>query len=665
MNDYLEAVAIKRSVLLGARIRFSPSGAIVRQQAIERIIEQNLVSAEGSKGLTENQLRELITLGGKMPVLRAFDVKTGLDSLIQSGRVRKITNRGKRRYVLSEEVKQEIQQILSESEERNRNAINALFGTAPGGAERYEKAFLRLLCLVFSKLSEVYVQTIAMRQAPEDLVEHKSLSSSIDKVLKSERVPDANAFQYGVNRFFRESSPQFDQLKWNMTQNFYVAKALGIDDSADLLSSDVFKDASLYCDTNVLIAGLMPENRHHNSFQELAKACKGIRMELKVAHNTVKELRGVINAHASLLRKVYNNIPSETQPKVRDFLFEAYLAEKETVPELSLDDFLVHFQKPLQTLRSSFGLIEEDDKWFDDIARDQATKRLAKDLVRQYVEMRGRPKLERAAVHDAVLLQWVARENTDNRKSWVVTLDVTLAKWNAQQIEKGFRAITLDALLQWMTPMMSGLADEGKLAEIFAEVIRYHLLPKDMFFQLRDFQVFAEMGIETKQLPADDVEACIREIKTVGPHLDPSKAADREKMGQVIQRYFADPGTKYQRTIHDLQVRTDELTKMLEDESRLRKNQEKQARQMRLVISAVLRSLLTFFLLVAVEGVVAWLAWRYGDGENFFQKLTNSWSWLVLGFGTVAVVYPFIMGRNRMRLLKWWKGDSDYGEPSK
>jgi hypothetical protein len=31
-----------------------------------------------------------------------------------------------------------------------------------------------------------------------------------------------------------------------------------------------------------------------------------------------------------------------------------------------------------------------------------------------------------------------------------------------------------------------------------------------------------------------------------------------------------------------------------------------------------------------------------------------------LGFAIVAVAYPFIMGRERMRSLKWWKGESDY-----
>ncbi len=664
MKNSPDDIALKRSVLLGARVRFSPSGTIIRQQAIERIIEQNLALEEAPGGLTEHQLRALTTLEGRMPVLRASDVRVGLKSLMQSGRVEEIKVRGKSRYALSKKVRDEVHHALDESERRNRDVINSLFATAPGGPEHYEKAFLRLLCIVFSELSETYVQVITRGQSPMDLVGHSFLSSSIDKVLEYERVPSAEAFRYGANRFFRESSPNFDQLKWNMTQNFYIMKALGIDSASDLLSADIFRGASLYCDTNVLIPGLMPSNRHHNSFQELAKACEAIGMQLKVTHNTVEELNAVINHHASLIRQVGNNIPNEMQLQIRDFLFGAYIAEKADSPDLSLDEFVIRFQKPVQTLRDSFGLIEEDDEWFDVLTEDQATKRIAEDLIRQHVKMRGRPKAEKAAIHDAVLLQWVARENADNHKSWLVTLDLTLAEWYTQSREKNFRVITLDALLQWITPMVPGSTDEEKLAGIFAEAIRYHLLPKDTFFELRDFQVFAEMGIETQQLPADDVKACIREIKTVAPYLDPSKAEDREKMGRVIQRYFADPGTKYKRTI-------DELKKQITEETNLRKQHEKKIRDLEeriknvqkrdehriLVRSAIRRSLLSFGMLVIMESVISWLIWRYGEGGNLFQKVANSWDWLMGGFSVVAFLYPFILGRERLRLLKWWKGD--------
>ena len=64
-------------------------------------------------------------------------------------------------------------------------------------------------------------------------------------------------------------------------------------------------------------------------------------------------------------------------------------------------------------------------------------------------------------------------------------------------------------------------------------------------------------------------------------------------------------------------------------------------------------------MLVVVEAIIGYQVWQYGEGPNLFQKLTNAWPWLGLGFTVVAILYPFFMGRERMRLLKWWKGETD------
>ena len=523
------------------------------------LLNRNLAAAEAANGLTEQQLQNLVTLGGQISILRLSDLREGLESLKRSGRVFDIADLKPRRYALSETAKAEIAQVINKAEERTRVRSRSFLENVLAAKTHTGKLSSACSARCSRNSAISYVQVITSKKTTADIAEQRLLSVALEESLKFEKLPDASAFRYGVNRFFRESTPHFDLIKWNMAQNFYVAKALGIDGTSDLLSSEIFKDTVLYCDTNVLIAGLSPENRHYNSFRELAKSCSTIGMRLKATRLTLDELRGVINTQDSLLRKVIDRIPDDTRPKVRSFLLEAYLSEKEKCDSLSLDVFIDRFQKPLQTLHDSFGVSEVDDEWFDQTLDDSETKKLAIDLSQKYREMRGRPKSESARLHDALLVRYVSRENMNNHKSWVVTLDVTLADWNARKGIQGSKIITLDAFLQWMAPVMPGATEGNRLSRIFAEAIRYQLLPRDIFFQLRDFQVFAEMGIETKQLPADDVEACIREIKQAGPHLDPSKAEDREKMGLVIQRYFADPGTKHKRKIEELQTKSEKF----------------------------------------------------------------------------------------------------------
>ena len=67
MATVKDGSSVKRSVLLGARMRFSPTGANIREEAIQRILEQNLAATETKRGLTEGELRHVLELGGNMP----------------------------------------------------------------------------------------------------------------------------------------------------------------------------------------------------------------------------------------------------------------------------------------------------------------------------------------------------------------------------------------------------------------------------------------------------------------------------------------------------------------------------------------------------------------------------------------------------------------------
>ena len=708
MKNSKDETSLKRSVLLGARMRFSPAGANVREEAIQRILEQNLAAAESTKGLTEAELRKVLDLGGNMPILRASDVTSGIERLKSLNRIIEVKETGKIGYVLSLSAKAETEVIIKESEERYESVLKDLFKSAPGVINDYKTAFLKLLCLVFSRLGDVYVKVIAGTHVKESFAEHQLLSSSIDEVLRSESVPDTEAFKYATNRFFRESSPKFDSVKWNMAQNYYITKALGIDEAAQMLSADILKGASFYLDTNVLIAGLIPEHRHHGSFQELFGACKTLNIKPKVTRITLEELKNVVSSHAELVRDVYDKIPGSTRSKVRSFLLEPYLVALAENPNLPLEEFLAHFRAPIERLQEVFDFELVDDEWFDRESRTKATDDLARELSLKYEQLRNRPKNKYLSIHDALLLRWVSQENESSKgKCWAVTLDLSLITYVSQKMIHDHTIImTLDALLQWTTPQCAGTANEDRLAEIYSQAIKYQLLPREVFFDLRDFQVFADMDIETSLLPAEDVESCIRDIQTMGASLDPSKAEDREKIARTIQRYFVDPGTKYRKELERLIEQNKELTKRIEAESQARDRAEnriselseetntqreeiqelrqtvgdeqqgrekadKRLSQLEQIIerrdreetrgklrrSTVFRMCALIILLFAMWGIIGMAALKWGAGDTVFQKLANSAWWFAIPFAGVGLIFPFVLGRERIRLLKWWRGE--------
>ena len=74
-------------------------------------------------------------------------------------------------------------------------------------------------------------------------------------------------------------------------------------------------------------------------------------------------------------------------------------------------------------------------------------------------------------MHDAVLVRWIAKENSESNKSWIVTHDLTLAEWNTNQNIQGINVITIDALLQWMTPIAMQSNNDDTIAYIFSSAL--------------------------------------------------------------------------------------------------------------------------------------------------------------------------------------------------
>jgi hypothetical protein len=65
-----------------------------------------------------------------------------------------------------------------------------------------------------------------------------------------------------------------------------------------------------------------------------------------------------------------------------------------------------------------------------------------------------------------------------------------------------------------------------------------------------------------------------------------------------------------------------------------------------LVWRILLRSALVF---ACLGGAVVLCAWRWGVGENPWQKITQSWQWLAAVFAISAIVYRFLLERDRSR----------------
>ena len=679
----IEDITRKRSILLTTRVRFSPQIQPVKESAIEKIVEQILFVTDTEEDLSLQEIQDIFTSETGGYAISSHEMEDSLQRLVRKQRVVPKPKGEPRLYRLSEEARRELGEIQRQAEVRFSSVVNRLFKNAKERASVYNSPFLKFLCIIFSKLGEECVRVIKADIKGDEFLSFSFVSFALEKVRKDFTSIDHSLFRKAVVSFFQDSDPEYDAIKWNMAQSYYIAKALGLDPSGALLSMEVFGHAVFYLDTNIIIEALEPKHRHHKSFLAFNKACRQLGIALKVCQISLDELRNWLTYQRELMEKVTEQIPDETASKMRSIFYEIYCEKKMSGEAVNIDELFTSFRSPMDNLKDSFEVQLEDDIWFDE-AKDKAeTIEFAETLRAKYIAMRRRRKGRSAALHDAVLLRWLQKLREENGGNiWLITTDTSLSGSVPPNTSSESLAITLDALLQWISPIAVPEGEEDDFTAIFAEMIKYRLLPQERIFDLEDFLIFHEMHMSCKELPAEDVEECIRYIKVNAPMLDPSDSADREKLAYEVSKFFADPGRKYKQEITRLESENikikQEYEKRLGEASRgveeLKKQYEKDLKERdrgieelknkfleyeertqkeSLKRSAWLRVGFTTVVFLLLEGLAIFLASQYGEGPNLFQKVSNSWHFLVGGAVLTIPMGWFIVGKKRLEALGW------------
>jgi exonuclease VII large subunit len=189
-----------------------------------------------------------------------------------------------------------------------------------------------------------------------------------------------------------------------------------------------------------------------------------------------------------------------------------------------------------------------------------------------------------------------------------------------------------------------------------------------------------------KNLPAEDVEDCIRFIKVHAPTLDMSIPSDREKISYEVTKFLVSPDRKYKQDISRLEAEKQQIQQQTEAEKQQIQQQteaekqqiqqqaeaEKQQIQQnynnlatkfqslkedfdgfKLKYSTKIRLGFSLFLGLVLEGIVLILASQYAQGQNIYQKVLNSWVFFTAAFVIAVFLGALIIGKERLNALGW------------
>ena len=130
----INEIAQNRAILLSARTRFTPELQPVREAAIDKIVEQDLLLLDCSEGVTLYEMEEqgaTCFIGGS-PSISHLDMKKSLIRL-SVNRVIVHGEKGKERYRLSEPALNDLLEIQRLAEGRFTRVIGRLFRNTEEG----------------------------------------------------------------------------------------------------------------------------------------------------------------------------------------------------------------------------------------------------------------------------------------------------------------------------------------------------------------------------------------------------------------------------------------------------------------------------------------------------------------------------------------------------
>ena len=315
-------------------------------------------------------------------------------------------------------------------------------------------------------------------------------------------------------RFLRSTERDDEELKFRLTQGYYVAQLLGLNTyEFNPIADDAFREAVFYIDTNVLVGKLLSDESAR-LFDELVRICKALGVNLRVRCATINETRWVAAGRLKGLEKVLATVPRELVKRTRDQFLDAFLEARRDSPEMTAQQFLARFDE-IPSLLAELG-IELYDSTAEEIIGDQDVDRECEVINQAALKTRGRGKSDAVCLHDVCHYLLIQDERKRGRHAWFLTRDRTLIQSTADlggsQLPFCFLLV---GFLQSVSPFLEAPAAQHSLVGLFSAVLAGEIedLSGESLFDLSELKVISELHTDVLSTPVEQLVPAFDYVK--------------------------------------------------------------------------------------------------------------------------------------------------------
>lgn len=642
----------RRDLLRISRIKLGIDTRVPKEKAIDCIVEKAIFVCSPDGACSMEEINDSISSLGLMEGLVEFELRK---SLLRLQSEDKVELSPEHKVFLKETNRKDLEVEISEANNLLKRVSDRVYKLVINHRNEKEltRSFLEFVSIVFARFGDQWIKSISRDSVQKDFLREADLSEIYRNIASKHGLPKVqrDSLKALSLRFFEENDPDYNQLKFNLGQSFYITKVLGLNIQEDLFSQNIWKGSLFYLDTNVIFSLLLLEARSNRTLKEFSKICNKIGISLGCSHETIEEIKRVVAYYKNNI-KFFDEIPETLASKIKGTFFETYREEKRKNSKFNVEDLFKPFEDLSKILPGQFGINIIDEAKFIALSRRAEKEKAIQNIFNaKSIEIRKRKKSDPSLIHDVFHYLLVEEERKMNEKTWFLSFDASLPYVAADLQKSGEPPFCSkpDTLMQYFSLFLQGEEEIKDFSEAFSIMVAGQLFPSKKIFDIRDFEMFTDMDVEIGQMSPVDIEAALLHVKQTVLKGAVYSRSDFEKVAYELKKVFSarkdkDEIVKRQSDILEAERRVfqeekgayisqiEELKQTLNSQNqelaRIKEGEIVKRREKRLkgqrITSSISAGLLVivfafffYFLYINIK--------ELGEGNNFFQKIVNAW----------------------------------------
>lgn len=534
----------QRKSLYAALLRYAPETGSLRDRILDRLVLVALLESTESAPLRIGTIQENIEFGPGSSGLRTEVIQETLARLIAQAKVKHAELRTRHAYFLTEVGVTDVSEATDSAAALFEPVLARMLADTSSVCSQEEGATVcrRFISECFARFGQQIAKSVTGELSHDKLIDtidaRAAFITACEDVALSPEA--AESLKTRCFRFLLSIERQDQELKFRLTQGYYIAQLLGLDSAQfNPIINEAFQGAVFYVDTNVLIPHLL-SSESARFFDEVLRFASRLGIEIRVTRATIEEIRQATIGRLEDLTAVTETVPTQLAEKTQDQILQSFLALRNEQPELTPGAFLRRFEEIPQTLQK-LG-ITIDDRDANEIVGDRDVTKECKIVNDAAEATRGWGKHDVVQLHDVCHFLLVQEERSRGNKAWFLTRDRTLshAAVGLSKDELPF-CFPLVGFLQSISPFLETPAEESSLVGLFSAALEQNIrgFPTEALFDLQELKLIGELHADVLSTSPDQLLLAFDYVKSNILNGKPYRLADHTKVALELKKFLA------------------------------------------------------------------------------------------------------------------------------